>query len=77
MAFRRRFTKEEKEAFTVGTAIEWQNGAHWHPGTITAAPHTDSIGSWRVTVTHTGRNTATISRGQRVDPSPGKVRLAS
>lgn len=75
MAFRRRFTKEEKAAFTVGREIEWQNGAHWHTGTIIAGPNQDSIGSWRVTVIHTGRKTATIDKGQRVDPCPGKVRL--
>lgn len=75
MAARRRFTAQEKIDFTVGREIEWQNGAHWHAGTITAAPHRDSIGTWRVTISHTGRNTATISRGQRVDPGPGKVRL--
>jgi hypothetical protein len=29
-----RFNKAEKEAFTVGTAIEWRNGRHWHAGTV-------------------------------------------
>jgi hypothetical protein len=75
MAFRRRFTAQEKIDFTVGREIEWQNGAHWHTGRIIAAPYRDSIGSWCLTVVHTGRKTATIDKGQRVDPCPGKVRL--
>lgn len=31
---RMRFTKDEKAAFTKGTAVEWRNGRHWHPGEI-------------------------------------------
>jgi hypothetical protein len=78
MAFRRRFSAQEKKAFTPGTAIEWQNGSHWHTGTIFAEPKQDDItGCWRVEIRHTGKRTATIDRGQRVDVLPGKVRLAS
>jgi hypothetical protein len=31
---RMRFRKDEKAAFTKGTAVEWRNGRHWHPGEI-------------------------------------------
>jgi hypothetical protein len=75
MAFRRRFTAEEKVAFAVGTVIEWQNGAHWHPGRIVEAPHRDENGWWSVGVAHTGRQTATIHPGQFITGLPGKVRL--
>lgn len=76
MAFRRTFKAQEKIDFTVGREIEWQNGAHWHTGVITAAPYRHTItGAWHLTIKHTGRNTGTISKGQRVDPYPGKVRL--
>lgn len=31
---RMRFRKDEKAAFTAGTAVEWRSGRHWHPGTV-------------------------------------------
>lgn len=78
MAFRRRFTAQEKKDFTVGTVVEWQNGGHWHPGEIIGLPYQDSVTNcWHVIVKHTGRNTASISKGQRIDSYPGKVRLPS
>lgn len=76
MGFRKRFTADEKAAFTVGAAVEWQNGSHWHPAEITDGPSQDRMsGWWRVTVRHTGRRTDTIAPGQSVECLPGKVRL--
>lgn len=71
---RRRFTKSEREAFTVGTVIEWRNGTHWHPGVIVSP--VDTSDDWhRVGVRHTGRSTATISTGQYIHSRPTAVRL--
>lgn len=76
MGFRQRFTKDEKAAFQPGTAVEWQNGAHWHPGVVVDAPNQDAeFGWWRMGVKHTGRQTATIAPGQYIESRPGKVRL--
>lgn len=76
MARRQRFTKDEKTAFQPGTPIEWQNGGHWHPGVVLSAPIQDpEFGWWRMGVRHTGRQTATLSTGQYITGTPGKVRL--
>jgi hypothetical protein len=71
---RTRFTKNEREAFTPGTAIEWRNGAHWHPGVIAGDIYTSN--GWQyVPVTHRGRTTATVATGQCVTNRPATVRL--
>jgi hypothetical protein len=72
---RKRFNRQEREAFTPGTAIEWRNGSHWHPGQITG-PITTDVDTWQcVPLEHTGRNTATVSYGNHITASPGTVRL--
>ncbi len=78
MAYRKRFTPEEKAAFTVGAKIEWQNGAHWHPGVVLSEPAKDpQLATWNVGIQHTGRRTATLHPGQYITGSPGKVRIAT
>lgn len=76
MAVRKRFTPAERSALVPGARVEWLNGSHWQPAIITTGPHTDSIGSWRVTARHDGPTSRTISHGARIDPGPGGVRLA-
>lgn len=76
MARRMRFTADEKKAFTEGTVVEWQNGAHWHEGVVVDAPARDAeFGWWRVGVRNTGGNTRTVSPGAYITGEPGKVRL--
>lgn len=75
MGFRQRFKKDEISAFVIDADIEWQNGTHWHPGKVVKPPAKTDLGLWNVGIVHTGRKTATISPGQYVQCSPGKVRL--
>ena len=73
---RMRFKPDERAAFTVDTKVEWQNGRHWHPGTITGPITKSDTGSgfWYVPLTNHAR-TATVSPGDLIHGSPGKVRL--
>jgi hypothetical protein len=36
-SYRQRFTPAEREAFTVGTEVEWLNATTWKPGRVHAA----------------------------------------
>lgn len=75
MAVRQRFNKAEREAFVVGTRVEWLNGSHWQPGTIVDNIKKDSIGVWRVGVTNHA-TTRTVLAGDYISARPGGVRLA-
>lgn len=76
MAVRQRFKREEREAFTVGRAVEWLNGSHWQPGEILGPIEQHPVhGWWRVPLKHTGKTTRTVSNGQYITGSPGAVRL--
>ncbi len=70
---RKRFTRAEREAFTVGTAVEWRNGAHWHPGTVTG-PVEDHDGWQEIPLTNHA-TTRTVGAGQRITGSPTAIRL--
>jgi hypothetical protein len=71
---RKRFTKQEREAFTPGTAVEWRNGGHWHPGTVTGEITTGD--GWQsVCVVHRGATTRTVSYGARIHGGPTFVRM--
>jgi hypothetical protein len=70
----RRFKPAERDAFTVGTAIEWRNVSHWHPGTIVSEPEQDTFGDWYVGVENHA-TTRTVSKGQYVRGYPKSVRL--
>lgn len=72
---RKRFNAAEREAFTQGTVVEWQNGAHWKPGTVVGPFGTDSTGWPYVPVRNEGATTRTISKGELVWSRPGGVRL--
>jgi hypothetical protein len=71
---RMRFTKPEREAFTPGTRVEWQNGSRWKPARVTGEI-TRQDGWDSVQCRYEGPGTRTIGHGARVDPGPGHVRL--
>jgi hypothetical protein len=71
---RKRFTAEERVAYTPATVVEWRNGRHWHPGTVVVGVTRDVDGWESVQITNHA-TTATVSGGDRVDPRPGAVRL--
>lgn len=70
---RKRFTKEERSTFQPGTRVEWQNGSHWHPATVIDVPKSDSDGWWHVGLTNHAK-TRTVSPGEYITGTPGKVR---
>jgi hypothetical protein len=73
---RTRFRKAEREAYEVGTAVEWRHGSRWYPGEVTKAPWRSDITGWdSVGVRNDGPTTRTISHGAYVTPSPTFVRL--
>lgn len=72
---RKRFNPAERDAFTPGMPVEWLNGAHWKPGTVTGAIAKDSIGSAYVPVRNDGETTRTVSKGAEIWGTPGRVRL--
>jgi hypothetical protein len=72
---RRRFTKEQKAAFTVGARIQWRNGSHWHPGEIMGLLATDSIGKPYYPIRHVGPTTRTVSHGACFWGYPDSIRL--
>jgi hypothetical protein len=71
---RRRFTRDERAALTVGARVEWRNGRHWHPATVVEAPDTDTLGCQRVALTVHAK-TRTVSKGERLYGYPGSVRV--
>ena len=75
MAVRQRFKPAEREAFTVGTRVEWLNGSHWQPGEIVGDIAQDDIGLWYCPLVHKGKTTRTISHGAFLHGRPGGIRL--
>lgn len=71
---RKRFTPTERQAFAPGVAVEWRNGRHWHPGTVSGPIVTDSDGWHGVALTNHA-TTRTCHAGQRITGIPGAVRL--
>jgi hypothetical protein len=71
---RRRFTREERAQFVEGAKVEWRNGRHWHPGTITGPIVKDDVFD-RVPLTNHA-TTRTVSAGDHITGSPTAVRLA-
>lgn len=71
---RKRFTKDEKAAFTVGTEVEWRNGSHWHPGTVIREAGRSSDG-WDSVIVTNHATTRTVSAGELIDASPTFIRL--
>lgn len=74
---RMRFSKAEREAFTVGTTIEWRHGRYWYPGVITEPIRQSSTGSgWQeLGLINHGPTTRTISKGAYITGIPTHVRL--
>jgi len=70
---RKRFNQDEKEIITVGAAVEWRNGSHWHPGRVVSEIKTD-LGWQYVRVEHTGPTTSTVMRGDTIEVHPGSIR---
>lgn len=72
---RMRFNKAEREAFTVGTSVEWRNGRHWHSGTI-SGPIALDPGQviWHVPVTNTSKRGG-VPAGDLILSSPTTVRI--
>jgi hypothetical protein len=71
---RKRFTRDEREAFQSGTAVEWRNVSHWHVGTVISAPEQGRDGWWFVKLTNHA-TTRTVSAGELITGTPGAVRL--
>lgn len=74
MAVRRRFKPTERATFVPKTEVEWLNGSHWRPGIIVGPIEIDATGRQYVGLLNQGA-TRTISDGQYVSGSPGRVRL--
>jgi len=73
---RHTFTRAERDALTPGTAVEWRNGAHWHPGVVVTSPRSDYVtGGEFAEVRHTGRNTSTVRRGDVITITPASFRF--
>lgn len=77
-AVRKRFTPAEREAFTVGTVVEWLNSSTWRPGvihdaTIKTCEYTG--GQYLAAVQDTGSSTRTFKSGTVVQGYPKHVRL--
>lgn len=71
---RKRFTRDEREAFQPDTRVEWRNVSHWHAGTVIGTPEQDSDGWWSVKVTN-HVTTRTVSAGELIISTPGTVRV--
>lgn len=71
---RKRFTRDERDAFMVGAVVEWRNGRHWHPATVTGERARDSLGEEYVPV-KVRVTTRTIGYGDVIHGYPGAVRL--
>lgn len=74
---RMRFNKAEREAYTVGTKVEWRHGRYWYPGVIVTpiASSVSGSGFQSVGVRNEGPTTKTLSKGAYVAPHPTGVRL--
>ena len=70
---RKRFTKEEREAFTLGTSVEWRNVTHWHPGTITGP--IARVDGWDELPVTNHADTRTVMPGALILAGPTFVRL--
>lgn len=71
---RKRFTRDERATFQPGTAVEWRNVTHWHSGTVISVPELGRDGWWHVNLTNHA-TTRTVSAGDLITGSPGRVRL--
>lgn len=71
---RTKFKLAEREAFTIGTAVEWRNGGHWHPGTVRGEFRTSDSG-WQSIAVENHDTTKTIHKGQIIHASPTYIRL--
>jgi hypothetical protein len=75
-AIRLRFTPAEREAFKVGTAVEWLDASHWKPGVISGIPvRQPRSGQWVISVENRAR-TGFVRYGESVNIPPKHVRLA-
>lgn len=70
---RKRFTPAERKQFTPGTSVEWRNGGHWHPGTISGPIETNN--GWHSIPLTNHADTRTVVSGQRISGSPAFIRL--
>lgn len=76
---RRRFNQDEKDLIAdgPGTAIEWRNGGHWHPGELTGPISRDDISGFPyVPITNTSDRGGT-PKGAYVRAYPGYIRRPS
>lgn len=73
---RMRFTKAEKAAFCQpGTAVEWRNGRHWHPGIVISGFVERPHGTFEhIAVQNTSRRGSAF-HGDQIDSTPTNIRL--
>lgn len=71
---RTKFKPEEIEAYTPGTAVEWRNGAHWHPGTVRAGVGSE-VDGWQSVMVENHATTKTVHKGQAICAGPTYIRL--
>jgi hypothetical protein len=75
-SIRQRFTREEREAFTIGSRVEILSGNRWRPAVITGPITPGPAGtSEQLLARDTGPRTRTVSPGQTVTGVPKHVRL--
>lgn len=74
---RMRFNKAEREAYTIGSPVEWRNGRHWHAGVITGPITKDPYAQTRqyVSIRNTARRGTGVPYGEHLEMSPTYVRL--
>lgn len=68
-----RYNFKPADTFAIGQAVEWRNGSHWLPGTVTGAQDRDSLGYAFYPLRNT-RSTRTVSAGEHINGYAGSVR---
>lgn len=76
MAVRKRFNPAERALLVKGASIEWRNGSHWHPATVTGEITRDHDG-WESCMLENHAHTPTLAAGMPITGSPGHVRASS
>lgn len=73
---RKRFRRDELPLAALGTAIEWRNGSHWHPGVVCGALSANRDGWQYIPITN-GATTRTVGKGDLIRATPGAIRAAA
>lgn len=73
---RKRFTREERDALTVGTVIEHQTNGAWRPGVVVGTVVRDAhSGVESIDIRDTGKHTRTTFPGYTAPARPTNLRL--